>query len=118
MVKLVLQQLGRRARDVQPLFISVDPNRDTPKRLKQYVTYFDPSIIALTGSQTQLRDITRRYKTFYRYTGNTDSDHYEVDHGSSLYVIDQQGQLSRIIPYGTPPENIAAIIRQLLPDRR
>lgn len=113
-VTTVMKKLGDRARDVQPLFVSVDPKRDTPDHLKAYVHYFDPSILAVTGSQSQLRDVTGRYGTFYRYTGDTASNDYVVDHGSSLYVIDPGGQLSNIIPYGTPVDNIAAVISRLV----
>lgn len=112
-VKSVLGKLGERARDIRPLFVSVDPKRDTLPHLKSYVSYFDPSIVAATGTQEQLGTLTRNYKTFYRYTGDVDADDYLVDHGSSLYVIERDGTLARIIPFGTPVDTIATIVGQL-----
>ena len=113
MVKQVIDRLGDRARDLTPLFISVDPQRDTPSRLKAYVSYFDPSIIAATGTQDQLHALTRSYGTFYRYTGDIASNDYAVDHGANLYVIDRHGELARIIPFGTPVDTIASIVSQV-----
>jgi len=114
-LQVVLKQLGKHARDVQALFVSVDPGRDTPEVLRKYVAYFDPSIIALTGSPQRLTEITHHYHTFYRYRGDTTSNNYEVDHGTNLYVIDQHGLLAQIIPFGTPVENIVASVESLLP---
>jgi protein SCO1/2 len=114
-VQSVLRRLGDQAREIQPLFVSVDPARDTPKMLRDYVEYFDPSILALTGSQAQLSTVTQQYRTFYRYRGDTSSKSYEVDHGTNFYVIDQQGRLKQIIPFGTPLENIVASVKALLP---
>jgi len=113
MVKQVLGRLGGHASEVQPLFVSVDPRRDTPSHLKAYVSYFDTSIIGATGTEQQLRTLTRNYKTFYRYNGDVESGNYEVDHGSNLYVIDRNGDLARIIPFGTPVDTIATIIGQV-----
>ncbi len=114
----IMRRLGKRAAEVQPLFVSVDPERDTPEILKRYVAYFDPSIIALTGPRDILDNITRRYRTSYRYTGSTDSSGYLVDHSSSLYVIDASGQLVSIVPYGTPDDIIFNSILKLLPPQK
>lgn len=114
-VQSVLRQVGDQAGEIQPLFVSVDPGRDTLTMLRDYVNYFDPSIVALTGSQDQLDTVTQQYRTFYRYRGDTRSKNYEVDHGTNFYVIDQQGRLTQIIPFGTPLENIVASVKALLP---
>lgn len=114
-VQQILQNLGERAASVQPLFISVDPQRDTPDVLKVYVGYFHPSLIGLTGQPAVLDDISRRYRTSYGYSGDTGSANYVVDHSTSLYVIDGQGQLTSIIPYGTPTDIILDSLDRLLP---
>ena len=114
-VQQVLRNLGDQASSVQPLFISVDPQRDTPDVLKSYVGYFHPSLIGLTGQPALLDDVCRRYHTSYGYSGDTASANYFVDHSSSLYVIDGQGQLASIIPFGTPADIILDSLQRLLP---
>lgn len=115
-IRQVRRRLGERADSVRPLFISVDPARDTPAQLRAYAAYFDPDVVAATGTRAQLRDIAARYRTFFRYTGDTGSADYLVDHGSGLYVIDPQGRLAGIVPYGTPVDGIVELVGRLLDD--
>lgn len=115
-VQTVLRRLGDRAPAVQALFVSVDPRRDTPAVLKNYLAYFDPSIIGLTGSSETLREVARRYRTFFRLKGDIASGRYAVDHGSNLYLIDRNGSVARIIPFGTPVDSIVDALRPLLDD--
>jgi len=117
-VQQILQQLGDRAASVQPLFISVDPQRDTPEVLKAYVGYFHPTLIGLTGQPETLDDISRRYRTSYSYGAAAATSGYSVDHSSSLYVIDAQGQLTSIIPFGTPTDIILDSVQRLLPPQQ
>ena len=114
-VQQVLRALGDQADSVQPLFVSVDPKRDTPDILKNYLGYFHPSIIGLTGEPAMLADISQNYRTSYSYSGDTSSSSYIVNHSSSLYLIDEQGQLASIIPYGTPNSIVIDTIRRFLP---
>ncbi len=113
-VTRVLHLLGERAREVRVLFVSVDPGRDTPERLKAYLRYFDPTILGLTGDAAELRAITEKYGTYYRYHGDVASGNYSADHGSGLYLIDRRGRLASIIPYGTQVDTVAAIVRRAL----
>lgn len=113
-IKAILQQLGEHASDIQPLFVSVDPERDTPAVLKSYVSYFHPSIIGLTGTTSTLTAISQRYQALFNYSAGVGRDSYIVNHSSNLYIIDAQGQLISIIPFGTPVDHIIRVIEKLL----
>ena len=99
-----LRTLGPRAEHVVPLFVSVDPGRDTPERLKEYVRWFHPAILGLTGSPEALRQIARQYRAPFSVNDAGGSADYTVDHGSSTYVIGADGGLMRMIPDGLPSE--------------
>jgi len=116
-VKALMNRLGDDANMIQPIFVSVDPGRDTPEILRRYTDYFHPSIIGVTGSQDALRQLVRRYHTSYRYEGKTDSGNYVVDHTSDLYILNPQGTLVQAIPYGTPTDVVVERVRTLLPSR-
>ena len=99
---------------VQTLFISIDPRRDTPERMAEYAGFFHPSIIGLTGSETQINDVARRFGAYYSILDGASADNYEVDHSSQTVLIDQQGQVKMAIRHGTPSEEVLKTIRQFL----
>lgn len=100
-----LRALGPRAGQVTPLFVTLDPARDTPARLKEYVTWFHPRIRGLTGSAEDIAQVAGQYNVRYSYDGREDGDgDYSVDHTSSIYVIGRDGQLVRMVPHGVPAE--------------
>lgn len=113
-VSALMRSLGPRSGEVVPLFISVDPRRDTPKRLGEYLAWFHPAIIGLTGSEAQLRRIAKQYGTFFTYQGDTEAGDYEVNHSGSLYLIDRDGKLARIVPYGMPPSQLVESVEALI----
>lgn len=113
-VSALMRSLGARSREVVPLFVSVDPRRDTPQRLREYLAWFHPAIIGLTGTEAQLRRIAKQYGTFFSYQGDTETDHYEVNHSGSLYLIDREGKLARIVPYGMPPSQLMESVQSLI----
>ncbi|MEW8507963.1 MAG: SCO family protein [Candidatus Thiodiazotropha sp.] len=98
---------------VQPLFISVDPERDTPQRLKEYVEYFHPSFIGLTGSKPDIDEIVGRYGAAYRIVEKRADAPYVVDHTADTYIIDKQGKLIRKMPHGTSVEELLGALRPL-----
>ncbi|MDX9995696.1 MAG: SCO family protein [Rhodocyclaceae bacterium] len=111
--KQVLEALPADKRQrVQPVFVSVDPKRDTPEVLGPYVNHFSEQILALTGSESELRTVADQYGVQFRYvpTGST----YTVDHTASVYVIDAHGKLVRILPYGTPAGELMRQVSSLL----
>jgi protein SCO1 len=100
---------------VAMIFISVDPERDTPARLKEYVEFFHPNIVGVTGSAESLADIARRYGAFYaKQSVATAGGGYVVDHSADTYVIGTDGKLVGKIAHATPPEQVAGEIRKHL----
>lgn len=87
--------------DTQILFVSVDPQRDTPERLKEYVEYFDPAFVGTTGDKVDIDEITSKLGALYVMVGETeDRDDYLVDHSSQIVLISPTGEMRAII---TPP---------------
>lgn len=101
-VAAALNRLGDRATRVRPLFISLDPQRDTPEHLKAYVRYFHPSLLGLTGDPAALKAVAKRYGVRYSFVRHGDADAYTLDHSANLYIVDPAGKLFRILPHGLP----------------
>ena len=100
---------------VAMLFISVDPERDTPARLKEYAEFFDPAIVGVTGTPEVLAEIAKRYGVFYaKQKVATAGEGYVVDHSSETYVIGADGQLLSKIAHAAPPDQVVAEIRKRL----
>lgn len=110
-----LERLGPKADRVQPLFITVDPKRDTQDVVKQYAAAFGTRIIGLTGSQEQVAAAAKAYRVFYREhrTGDGPND-YSMDHSSILYLMGPDGTFITPIRAEQPPEDIAATLRKLV----
>ena len=89
---VVLQNLGPLAKDVRVLFVSVDPQRDTPRVLHAYVKAFGPQIVGLSGRPGAIARVAKRYRVAYSY-GPADADgNYEVNHSSAIFIFDMRGQ--------------------------
>jgi protein SCO1/2 len=100
---------------IQPLFISVDPDRDSPQRLLEYCRYFHPSLIGLTGTQQQIDPVVQAYGAFYRKVELQNSAmEYSVDHSARIYLIDTRGSLSQLLYHDTPPQQLAEALRKLI----
>ncbi len=111
----VKDQLGNKADQIEVVMVTVDPERDTPARLKEYLNFYDPSFIGLSGTQDQLKPIERAYGIqTSKEEATPGSSNYLVSHSTSLYAIDQQGNLRLTWPYGTVPEDITSDIKHLL----
>ncbi len=115
-VTQALQQLGPQAEKVQPLFVTVDPERDTPAQLKSYLEYFDPRFIGLTGSPQQVEQIKSAYKVSAAKTNPSaeDPEDYLMSHGSTLYLMGPDGKFEAFIGYTTEPSVIARRIKAFL----
>lgn len=112
-INMLLRQLQGDAEQVQGIFVSVDPERDTPEVLKKYLAYFNKSLIGLTGSSEEVATVAAQYRAKYAKHERTDGP-YSMDHSASLYVIDRVGKLSTVIPYGLPPEHMLGVVQHLL----
>ena len=100
---------------VKMIFVSVDPERDTPARLKEYVQFFHPSITGVTGTPENLAEIARRYGVFFaKQNIQTAGGGYVVDHTSDTYLIGPDGQLNGKIAHATPADQVVAEIRKRL----
>lgn len=113
---MALRSLTPREREhLQVIFVSVDPQRDDPRHLKQYAEYFHPDILGLTGSADDLAEISARYGAVYRRSEAADSAMgYLIDHSAATYVIGPDGHLIEALPHATPSERMAATIRNHL----
>lgn len=115
-LSLALKQLTPAEREqVQVLFISVDPERDTPQRLAEFAEYFAPEILGLTGAPETLAQVAANYGAAYRRVEQSDSAMgYMIDHSSYSYLVDQRGDLVETLPHATPSEQVVAVIREYL----
>lgn len=113
-VKKAVGKLAERADDVQVIMISVDPERDTPQLLNEYISSFDVRFLGLTGSIDEIQRIATLYGIYFAKSEGSDATDYLVDHTASLMVIDQDGYLKLVFPYGTPAEDIASDLEYLL----
>ena len=109
----VLKSLGDDADKVSALFVSVDPERDTPDKLKNYVPFFSPDLIGLTGSVSEVSDVADAYHVQTRiHSRKKGDDYYLVDHSANLYVVGPLGEMLHIIPFGLPTEHILRVIKE------
>ena len=95
------------------LFVSVDPKRDTPAKLKQYTAYFGPEFVGLTGSMDALKDLTKRYRTTFSYGEADAKGNYEVSHGLAVYAFDRRGQVRLMILNDEPIPQLSEDLTQL-----
>lgn len=109
----VLDALDDKATQVQGVFISLDPQRDTPGVLKNYLAYFHPDLLGLTGSEEAIRQVAGRYRVRYR-KHQQPAGGYSLDHSANLHIIDRRGRLSTVVPYGLPPEHVLRVVRAML----
>jgi len=109
-----MELLEEKAKDVNVVFISVDPQRDTPEVLAPYVTAFHPDFIGLTGSDEQLEQAADSFKIHYEKVPNKAGDDYTMDHSASFYVFDKQAKPRLLIPGDAPAEEIASDLKELL----
>lgn len=100
---------------LQVLFVSVDPERDTVARLVEYTTFFDPLILGLTGAPGELAGIATRYGAIFSRQENASAGGYVIDHTALTYLIDARGKLVTTLPHATPAELLAGEIRKHLP---
>lgn len=117
-ISQVMENLGPDADKVQPLFVTVDPERDTPEVMKEYVSKFHPSIIGLTGDEAQIRDAADNFRIFYNRRENKDApDGYFMNHSSILYFIDPEGRFVEPFRYEEKPGTISKEIRQYMENK-
>lgn len=110
----VVRKLGPEGNRVQVIFVTVDPERDTPELLKQYVPAFHPGFLGLSADPATTAAVARDFKVFFKKQGDVAGGNYTVDHSAGTYVFDPQGRLRLYVKHGEAADVIAADIRQLL----
>jgi cytochrome oxidase Cu insertion factor (SCO1/SenC/PrrC family) len=109
----VLNELGGQAGQVQGLFVSLDPDRDTPEVLHDYVRYFNEGMIGLTGSVVEVAQVAKQYRVNYQRHEREDGS-YSIDHSANLYLINGKGALTAVVPYGMPQQHLLELVSGLL----
>jgi len=112
-IAIALDELGPKRAAVRPVFITVDPERDTPEVLKAYVTAFDAPILALTGTPEEVAQAAKGYRVYYAKHPEAGGD-YSMDHSSVIYVMDPQGRFTASFTQENSPEEIAERLKKLL----
>lgn len=109
------RKMGSAARDVQLIYVTVDPARDNPARLREHLTAFNPSFLGATGTPEDLQAVEKAYGVVAKQVASKNPElPYAMDHSSSLYLIDRQGKLRGLVPFGTPVDDIVHDLNYLL----
>ena len=111
-----LGELGPKASEIVPVFISLDPERDTPQVMGTYVKNFGPNFVGLTGSPESIADAAKAYHVSYSrfYDSGKDKKNYSLDHSTLLYLMDKNGKYVTHFNYGTSPTQMAETLRRYL----
>ena len=114
-VAAALDELGPRAKSLVPIFITVDPQRDTPQVMQRYTAAFSPDLIGLTGTPDQIAKVAKEYRVYYakHVTGPGPND-YSMDHSSIIYLMDPDGKFIAPIGAEQSPADMAAHISKLM----
>jgi protein SCO1/2 len=115
-VAAALDKLGVRGDRLVPVFITVDPRRDTPAVVKQYAAAFSPRIVGLTGTPEQIKAVAREYRVYYaEHRTGPGPDDYAMDHSSILYLMGPDGKFVSVVPAEEGADTIAADLARQLP---
>jgi protein SCO1/2 len=109
-----LRQLGPLAGRVQVIFVTVDPARDTPELLRQFVPAFHPGFLGMYTDAASLGRLASEFKVVYQKSSVKAADDYLIDHSAGTYVYDAKGNLRLLMPYGSSPDAIANDLKTLL----
>ena len=109
----VMKGLGDQSKNLLPIFISVDYDRDDYNKVRDYVNFFDSRIAALTSDKKNIDMLTKYFKTKYEFVDPKDKG-YIVEHSSNIYVLDKKLQVKQIIPNGIPSKEITKIVKKFL----
>lgn len=101
-------------KSVQGIFISVDPDRDTPQKLADYTKYFHPQIVGITGTKEKIDEIAARYDVKYRKAEGTTAASYLVDHTAYIFILDKTGKIREYLPHAVEVDRAVEVIRKLL----
>jgi protein SCO1/2 len=110
-----LDNLGAKADDIQPVFISFDPQRDTPEVLKQYISNFHPRLVGLTGTPEEIAAAAKAYRVYYNRVENSSGpDAYLMDHSTITYLMDKQGKFLKHFSYSTDAAALSQALEKII----
>ena len=109
-----VKNIGKDSNHVQVLFVSVDPEHDTPALLKQYVSTFNPNFLGLSGDLETTRNIAKEFKIAFQRQAEETQDNYVMEHSAGTYILDQEGKLRLYVNTNTDMEIISHDILELL----
>ncbi|HEY1433594.1 MAG TPA: SCO family protein [Stellaceae bacterium] len=112
-ISIALSELGPKRDAVRPVFITVDPERDTPESLKAYLMSFDAPILALTGTAEQVAKAAKGYRVYFAKHPEAGGD-YSMDHSSVIYVMDPEGRFTASFTHESAPEQISERLKKLI----
>lgn len=113
-ISAALNEVPGAAQNVQVIFVSIDPARDTPEIMKDYVANFWPGTVGLTGSEEDIRNVAGKFRVYYNKVaqdGDTSGDDYLMDHSSFVYLMGPDGKFIRHFPYGTSADEMAKALK-------
>lgn len=110
----VMRTLGDDAAQIQVIMITVDPERDTPQQLADYVAHFDPTFIGLSGTEAEIAEVAAQYGVFYERHEGTAATGYLIDHTARVFVIDRSGQYWLSFPFGMEREQMQSDLENVL----
>jgi protein SCO1 len=105
--------LGAEGEKLQTVFVTIDPERDTPEILKAYLANFGPGVTALRGNAEQTAAAAKEFKVFFAKVQGKSPGSYTMDHSAASFVFDPKGRVRLYIPYGADPKTLAADLKQL-----
>lgn len=109
-----IELLGEKGEKITPVLISIDPERDTPEKMKEYVHFFHPRMVGLTGTPPQIAAVAKEYRVFYMKAPGDQPDSYVVDHSSLTYLIDPGGTFVQFFSGQASPQEVADKLKPLL----
>ncbi len=115
-MKNALEKLGSKREKISPIFISLDPERDTTEVMKQYVSNFDSALVGLTGTPQQIKQAAEAYRVYYsKVTQEDSSSSYLIDHSGFIYLMDTKGRYLAHFSHTIPETELASKIGQMIP---
>ena len=113
-VSNLLKKLRGLSKRIDPIFITVDPTRDKPDLMKNYLSFFDKRIIGLTGSQEQIEKVANQYHVYYSYQDKGKKNNYTVNHTANIYFLDKNNKIEKIFIPGTPFSELYKYVNRYL----
>lgn len=114
MIGQALRELGTAADEVQPLFVTLDPRRDTPAVLREYAAAFHPRFVALTGTEDEIRRVATDFKVYYEKVALPGTSTYAIEHTAYTFLLDRKGEFVILFPPGTPADRMLFMLREQL----